>query len=106
MTSLASQQRLNKLSFAGANRSSRGVRIDAQDKERGEEFKERGGLMGQFGRLGQRMFGGAEAQKKLDMQQKASDARVNKQVLHLLVGIILHLMVSIMPILLQLIKHV
>jgi hypothetical protein len=78
MTSLASQQRLNKLSFAGANRSSRGVRIDAQDKERGEEFKERGGLMGQFGRLGQRMFGGAEAQKKLDMQQKASDARVKQ----------------------------
>ena len=78
MTSLASQQRLNKLSFAGANRSSRGVRIDAQDKERGEEFKERGGLMGQFGRLGQRMFGGAEDQKKLDMQQKASDARVKQ----------------------------
>jgi hypothetical protein len=78
MTSLASQQRLNKLSFAGANRSSRGVRIDAQDKERGEEFRERGGLMGQFGRLGQRMFGGAEAQKKLDMQQKASDARVKQ----------------------------
>jgi hypothetical protein len=78
MTSLASQQGLNKLSFAGANRSSRGVRIDAQDKERGEEFKERGGLMGQFGRLGQRMFGGAEAQKKLDMQQKASDARVKQ----------------------------
>jgi hypothetical protein len=71
MTSLASQQRLNK-SFAGANRSSRGVRIDAQDKERGEEFRERGGLMGQFGRLGQRMFGGAEAQKKLDIQQKAA----------------------------------
>jgi hypothetical protein len=78
MTSLASQQGLNKLSFAGANRSSRGVRIDAQDKERGEEFRERGGLMGQFGRLGQRMFGGAEAQKKLDMQQKASDARVKQ----------------------------
>jgi hypothetical protein len=78
MTSLASQQRLNKLSFAGANRSSRGVRIDAQDKERGEEFRERGGLMGQFGRLGQRMFGGPEAQKKLDIQQKASDARVKQ----------------------------
>jgi hypothetical protein len=78
MTSLASQQRLNKLSFAGANRSSRGVRINAQDKERGEEFRERGGLMGQFGRLGQRMFGGPEAQKKLDIQQKASDARVKQ----------------------------
>jgi hypothetical protein len=78
ITSLASQQRLNKLSFAGANRSSRGVRIDAQDKERGEEFRERGGLMGQFGRLGQRMFGGPEAQKKLDIQQKASDARVKQ----------------------------
>jgi hypothetical protein len=52
MTSLASQQGLNKLSFAGANRSSRGVRIDAQDKERGEEFKERGGLMGSIWQTG------------------------------------------------------
>jgi hypothetical protein len=34
--------------------------------------------MGQFGRLGQRMFGGPEAQKKLDIQQKASDARVKQ----------------------------
>jgi hypothetical protein len=71
MTSLASQQGLNKLSFAMVlTRSSRGVRIDAEDKERGEEFEERGGLMGQFGRLGQRMFGGAEAQKKLDHASK------------------------------------
>lgn len=78
MTSLASQQRLDKLSFAGANRSSRGVRIDAQDNARGEEFKKRGGIMGQLGRLGQRMFGGADAQRRLDMQQKASDARTKQ----------------------------
>lgn len=78
MTSLASQQGLNKLSFAGAGRSSKGVRIDAQDKARGQEFKKRGGLMGQLGRLGTRMFGGAEAQKRLDTQQKASDARVKQ----------------------------
>jgi hypothetical protein len=78
MTSLVSQQRLNKLSFAGANRSSRGVRFDAENKARSSEFKSRGGLMGQLGRFGQRMFGGAEAQRRLEMQQKASDSRVKQ----------------------------
>lgn len=79
LTSLASQQRLNKLSFAGASRNkSKGVRIDAEEKARSSEFQSRGGLMGQLGRFGQRIFGGAAAQRKLDAEQKASTARVKQ----------------------------
>lgn len=78
LTSLASQQGLDKLSYAGANRSSRGVRFDAESKARGAEFRSRGGLMGQLGRLGQRVFGGAGAQQNLDAQQKASEARIKQ----------------------------
>jgi hypothetical protein len=78
MTSLASQQRLNKLSRKGGTGGSSGIRYDTEMNAYQKEIEKRGGLMGQFGRLGQRMFGGAEAQKKLDIQQKASDARVKQ----------------------------
>jgi len=84
MTKLASQQRLDKLSYAGARggsrtqSASRGVRFDAEAKARNEEFEKRGGILGGFSRFGQRLFGGPEAQKKLDAQQRASDARVKQ----------------------------
>jgi hypothetical protein len=78
MTSLASQQRLNKLSRKGGTGGSSGIRYDTEMDAYQKEIEKRGGLMGQFGRLGQRMFGGPEAQKKLDIQQKASDARVKQ----------------------------
>jgi hypothetical protein len=78
MTSLASQQRLNKLSRKGGTGGSSGIRYDTEMNAYQKEIEKRGGLMGQFGRLGQRMFGGPEAQKKLDIQQKASDARVKQ----------------------------
>jgi hypothetical protein len=79
MTSLASQQRLNKLSYAKRSGPyGLGVRGEAERVSKKEDFDKRGGLMGQFGRLGQRMFGGAAAQKKLDIQQRASDARVKQ----------------------------
>jgi hypothetical protein len=58
MTSLASQQGLNKLSRKGASRSSQGVRFDAESKARNKDFEERGGLGGQIGRGFTRMFGG------------------------------------------------
>jgi len=70
MTSLASQQRLDKLSSAGATRSSRGVRFDAEAKARNEDFKKRGGLLGQIGRGFTSMFG---SQKDID-RNKAEDA--------------------------------
>lgn len=78
MTSLASQQRLDKLSSAGANRSSRGVRFDAESKARSAEFQSRGGVIGQLGRFGQRLFGGPAAQRKLNAEQKASQSRVKQ----------------------------
>jgi len=76
MTSLASQQRLDKLSYAGARggsrtqSTSRGVRFDAEDKVRREDFEKRGGLLGQIGRSLTSMFG---SQKDID-KNKAADA--------------------------------
>jgi len=70
MTSLASQQRLDKLSRAGATRSSRGVRFEAEAEARREDFKKRGGLLGQIGRGFTSMFG---SQKDID-KNKAADA--------------------------------
>jgi hypothetical protein len=78
MTSLASQQRLIKLSGKGGTGGRSGIRYDTEMDAYQKENEKRGGLIGQFGRLGQRMFGGAEAQKKLDIQQRASDARVKQ----------------------------
>jgi len=73
MTSLASQQRLDKLSSAGANRSSRGVRFDAEAKARNKDFSQRGGLLGQMGRGFTRMFGSGDQIKKLDQQDKSAN---------------------------------
>jgi hypothetical protein len=76
MTSLASQQGLNKLSRKGASRSSQGVRFDAESKARNKDFEERGGLGGQIGRGFTRMFGGGA---KLDQQDKASTTKVKQE---------------------------
>jgi hypothetical protein len=73
MTSLASQQRLDKLSSAGANRSSRGVRFDAEAKARNKDFSQRGGLLGQMGRGFTRMFGSGDQIQKLDQQDKSAN---------------------------------
>jgi hypothetical protein len=75
MTSLASQQGLNKLSRKGASRSSQGVRFDAESKARNKDFEERGGLGGQIGRGFTRMFGGGA---KLDQQDKAATTKVKQ----------------------------
>ena len=79
MTSLASQQRLDKLSRKGANRSSKGVRFDAESKARNKDFEERGGLGGQIGRGFTRMFGGGDQISKLDQQDKASTIKVKQE---------------------------
>ena len=78
MTSLASQQGLDKLSRKGANRSSQGVRFDAESKERNKDFEKRGGLTGQIGRGFTRMFGGGDQISKLDQQDKAATTKVKQ----------------------------
>jgi len=75
LTSLASQQGLDKLSFAGASRNkSRGVRIDAEDKARREEFQSRGGILGQLNRTWIKGWNRPDV-KAAD---KASEARVKQ----------------------------
>lgn len=78
MTSLASQQGLNKLSRKGASRSSQGVRFDAESKERNKDFEKRGGLTGQIGRGFTRMFGGGDQISKLDQQDKAASIKTKQ----------------------------
>tara|TARA_R110000868_G_scaffold189039_1_gene431885 strand:- start:7464 stop:9710 length:2247 start_codon:yes stop_codon:yes gene_type:complete len=78
MTSLASQQGLNKLSRKGANRSSQGVRFDAESKERSKDFEQRGGLFGQMGRGFTRMFGGGDQISKLDQQDRAASIKTKQ----------------------------
>ena len=79
LTSLASQQRLNKLSFAGASRNkSRGVRIDAQDEAARAEVKARGGAWGQISRGWMNAFGSDQDRANIAAQDKASQARVKQ----------------------------
>lgn len=74
MIKLASQQGLDKLSFAGANRSSRGVRIDVEDKARRNEFRERGGILGQLNRA----FIKGSNNPDVKAADKASEARIKQ----------------------------
>ena len=78
MTSLASQQGLDKLSRKGASRSSQGVRFDAESKERNKDFEKRGGFGGQIGRGFTRMFGGGDQISKLDQQDKTATTKVKQ----------------------------
>ena len=79
MVSLASQQRLNRLSSQGAGpRTGRGIRYTAEAKAQAREDIKRGGFFGQLGRLGTRMFGGEEGRKKLAVKDAASTARVKQ----------------------------
>ena len=79
MTSLASQQGLDKLSNKGAGpRSGLGVRAKAESASRREDFEKRGGLGGQIGRGFTRMFGGGDQISKLDQQDKAATTKVKQ----------------------------
>jgi len=80
MTSLASQQRLNKLSYEktpGA-RYSRGVRFDTESLVRTREDIKRGGVLGQLSRFSTRVFGGERGRARVDAADKASTARVKQ----------------------------
>jgi hypothetical protein len=80
MTSLASQQGLDKLSNKGAGpRSGLGVRTKAESASRREDFEKRGGLGGQIGRGFTRMFGGGDQISKLDQQDKAASIKVKQK---------------------------
>jgi len=85
MTSLASQQRLNKLSSQGAGpKTGRGIRYTTESVAQAREDAKRGGFMGQLGRGFTRMFSdpnsklGKERLAKLDAADKASTARVKQ----------------------------
>lgn len=85
LTSLASQQRLNRLSSQGAGpRTGRGIRYTTEAKAQvGEDIK-RGGTWGQITRGLTRMFSdpnsklGRERISKLDAEDRASQARVKQ----------------------------
>ena len=79
VTSLASQQRLDKLSNKGAGpRSGLGVRAKAESASRREDFAKRGGLFGQVGRGLTRMFGGGDQIAKLNQQDKAASIKTKQ----------------------------
>lgn len=79
LASLASQQGLNRLSFAGSSRSgSRGVRFDAEDRARNQEFNKRGGTWGQISRGWMSLFGSNKDRQNIAAQDTASTARVKQ----------------------------
>lgn len=79
MTSLASQQRLNKLSSQGAGpKTGRGIRYTTEAVASERERIKRGGIMGQLGRLGTRIFGGESGRQRVAAQDAASTARVKQ----------------------------
>lgn len=80
MISLASQQRLNKLSYErtpGA-RYSQGKRFDAESLARTREDIQRGGMFGQLGRSFTGLFGSEKDKAKIAAEDKASQARVKQ----------------------------
>jgi hypothetical protein len=79
MTSLASQQGLNKLSYAKrSGQYGLGVRGEAERASRKEDFDKRGGIFGGIGRGFTRMFGGGEQIEKLDQQDKAASIKTKQ----------------------------
>jgi hypothetical protein len=80
MTSLASQQRLNKLSYAKrSGQYGLGVRGEAERASKKEDFDKRGGIFGGIGRGLTRMFGGGEQIEKLDQQDKAASIKTKQK---------------------------
>ena len=79
MTSLASQQRLDKLSNKGAGpRGGLGVRAKAESASQREDFEKRGGLFGQIGRGFTSMFGSEKDKANISAQDKASQVRTKQ----------------------------
>ena len=78
MISLASQQRLNKLSRQGGTGGSSGIRYDTEMSAFQKEQNKRGGIFGGIGRGFARMFGSGEQIQRINAQDKASQARVKQ----------------------------
>lgn len=80
MTSLASQQGLDKLSYAKrSGHYGLGVRGEAERASKKEDFDKRGGIFGGVGRGFTRMFGGGDQISKLDQQDKAATTKVKQE---------------------------
>lgn len=73
-----SQRNLDKLTWGNVGPDMMPKRFAEENRVRREEYDKKGGLLGQLGRMGQRMFGGSQANKKLDLQQKATEARAKQ----------------------------
>ena len=79
MTSLASQQRLNKLSSQGAGpRTGRGIRYTTEAAASERERINRGGTWGQISRGWMNAFGSDKDRQNIATQDKASQARVKQ----------------------------
>ena len=80
ITSLASQQRLNKLSYAKRSGPyGLGVRGEAERASKKEDFDKRGGIFGGIGRGLTRMFGGGDQIEKLNQQDKLAAAKTKQK---------------------------
>jgi hypothetical protein len=78
MISLASQQRLNKLSGNGGTGGRSGIRYDTEMDAYQKDIEQRGGLFGQMGRGLTRMFGTGDQIDKINQQDKLSAARTKQ----------------------------
>ena len=78
MTSLASQQRLNKLSGKGGTGGRSGIRYDTEMDAYQKDIGQRGGLFGQMGRGLTRMFGTGDQIDKINQQDKLAAARTKQ----------------------------
>jgi hypothetical protein len=78
MTSLASQQRLNKLSGKGGTGGRSGIRYDTEMDAYQKDIGQRGGLFGQMGRGFTRMFGTGDQIDKINQQDKLAAARTKQ----------------------------
>ena len=78
MTSLSSQQRLNKLSGKGGTGGRSGIRYDTEMDAYQKDIGQRGGLFGQMGRGLTRMFGTGDQIDKINQQDKLAAARTKQ----------------------------
>ena len=78
MTSLASQQRLIKLSGKGGTGGRSGIRYDTEMDAYQKDIGQRGGLFGQMGRGLTRMFGTGDQIDKINQQDKLAAARTKQ----------------------------
>lgn len=74
----SSQKNLDRLTWGNIGPDMMPKRFSEENRVHRQEYDKKGGFMGQLGRWGQRMFGGAEANRTLDRQQKASEVRAKQ----------------------------